>query len=171
MSNAPDEPSAVILIERYFIQGELLSQAAYGAIFVLSILAFQQVWMRRTFSPARRLFWISYISVVLMLSTLIAISNAAVTQMSFVDDRNFPGGPAVFEEMSFTIPLSDLGNACFLIANWLMDAMMVSATSGVYESRRLSRSADLPCRCHLPRHRSDLDNRIISAVPLLWIIW
>lgn len=54
------------------------------------------------------------------------VSLAAFTQMAFIDNRNYPGGPDAFENDMFSIPIDNAGNVAFVLSNWLSDAVVVS---------------------------------------------
>ena len=54
---------------------------------------------------------------------------AQFTQMAFIDDRNYTGGPNAFEEDMFGIPLDQADNAAGLLGNWLCDIVIVSGLS------------------------------------------
>lgn len=71
--------------------------------------------------------WIllTYISVMFILGTLYVASSSKSAELTFIDDRNFPGGPAAFEIVNFSIPINFMGSVVFVIANWLADALMV----------------------------------------------
>ena len=55
-------------------------------------------------------------------------SLAKFTQLAFIDNRNFPGGPSAFENDEFSIPVDELGNVAFVLNNWLCDAVIVSTS-------------------------------------------
>lgn len=80
----------------------------------------------------------------LILGTLFEGAIAKMTQLSFIDYRLFPGGPgsyifhlnseccmyteqriAAFEEDEFSIPIDEISNVSYVIANWLADGMVV----------------------------------------------
>jgi hypothetical protein len=66
-----------------------------------------------------------YVGVVFLLCTLFVTSNTAFTQMAFIDDRNFPGGPSAYESDEFSIPVDNISNVAYVIANWCTDAVLV----------------------------------------------
>ncbi|KIJ57991.1 hypothetical protein HYDPIDRAFT_163675 [Hydnomerulius pinastri MD-312] len=78
-----------------------------------------------------------YITVAFMLGTLFMVALAAFTQMAFIDDRNYPGGPNAFENNMFSIPVDDSGNAAFVLSNWLADALVVWRCKVIYQSCRV----------------------------------
>ena len=48
-----------------------------------------------------------------------------IAQYTFIDDRNFPGGPNAFAIDEFSIPLNLLGNVCAIIGTWFADSLLL----------------------------------------------
>jgi len=69
-----------------------------------------------------------------ILSTLTIASQAEMTQLGFIENRDFPGGPAAYEELMFSIPISSLGNYCFSLMNWFSDSLLLWRCSVIYRS-------------------------------------
>lgn len=69
---------------------------------------------------------IVYITLIVLLSTLFMGSLAAFTQLAFIDNRNYPGGPAQYMTDMFSIPVDEVGNVSFVLTNWLCDGLIVS---------------------------------------------
>lgn len=68
---------------------------------------------------------------VFILNTLYTASVSRVLELTFVDNDNFSGGPLAYLNQEFFIPINILGSVVFLIANWLLDALMVCLSSTV----------------------------------------
>lgn len=62
-------------------------------------------------------------------------SLAEFTQLAFIDNRNFPGGPNAYENVMFAIPVDSMGNVSAALQNWLCDALLVSHVN-FYTSKR-----------------------------------
>lgn len=77
---------------------------------------------------------IAYISTIVLLGTLFMGSLAEFTQLAFVDNRNYPGGPAQYETDMFSIPVDEMGNVSFVLANWLCDGLIVRFCFGYHPS-------------------------------------
>jgi len=75
---------------------------------------------------------LSFVSVIFILGTIFMACIDKFTQMAFVEYRNFPGGPAAYEQAMFWIPVDELGNVAFVIGNWLMDALLVWRCTVIY---------------------------------------
>ena len=128
----PNVPESQLFDEKTWLQGAILSAVAYGANLVLFVLNVILLRMRakldikrdsRTSQQTRCL--LIYVCVMFILSTLTIASQAEMTQLGFIENRNFPGGPAAYEELMFSIPISSLGNYCFSLMNWFSDSLLV----------------------------------------------
>ena len=45
-----------------------------------------------------------------ILSTIYMITLAAFTQMTFVDDRRFPGGPSAYKDAMYYVPINEVNS-------------------------------------------------------------
>ncbi|KAF9810353.1 hypothetical protein IEO21_06973 [Rhodonia placenta] len=73
----------------------------------------------------RHLILLVFISVLFILGTIFVYSLSEFTQLAFIEQRNFPGGPSAYENDMFWIPVDELGVAVWVIGNWLMDLLLV----------------------------------------------
>ncbi|KAF9045122.1 hypothetical protein BJ165DRAFT_1541013 [Panaeolus papilionaceus] len=111
----PNFTEAELFEERTWLQGGILSAVAYGIVFTLFILNFSLL-KDRTMAPGtlerKRLnvALLGYVCIMFLLSTLTMASQAQMTQLGFVDNRNYPGGPGAFQKEMFSLPISNLGN-------------------------------------------------------------
>lgn len=133
MSNSPAESASTLLAERAWLQGAILCAGAYGIVFTLSLSCLHQLWSYRG-GRVQRAILILYVGVVFLLCTLFVTSNTAFTQMAFINDRNFPGGPAAYEADEFSIPVDNISNVAYVIANWCTDAVLVGGNFDRRES-------------------------------------
>lgn len=123
----PDEDPQTLFSERCWLQGVVVSAIAYGITVSLYFLSFHLlVRDKNRVEFKKRIPLLIYITVSFLLGTLFMTALAAFTQMAFIDDRNYPGGPNAFENEMFSIPVDDAGNAAFVLSNWLSDALLVS---------------------------------------------
>ncbi|EED84965.1 predicted protein [Postia placenta Mad-698-R] len=123
---APDEPPDVLYAEKTWLQGALLSNIVYGVELALFIMCFKLLvrQMDRT-NRRRHLILLVFISVLFILGTIFVYSLSEFTQLAFIEQRNFPGGPSAYENDMFWIPVDELGVAVWVIGNWLMDLLLV----------------------------------------------
>ncbi|PPQ64041.1 hypothetical protein CVT24_008854 [Panaeolus cyanescens] len=132
----PDAPSSQLFAERTWLQGSILSAVTYGVNLTLFTLNVVLLTSRTSNSQDRdsvqrsrnltKRYLLIYVLVMFILSTLTMASQAKMTELGFVDNRNFPGGPSAYEAQMFSIPISSMGNVCFSIMNWLSDCLLVN---------------------------------------------
>ena len=140
----PGESAAALLFERSILAGSNVSAAAYGefnklqggeVIMMLSIqlpgvhltiffLCFRLLW-KEPRKTTKTYFLLTYISCSFILGTLAISSSSVITQYTFIDDRNFPGGPSAFAAQDFSIGIQSMGDFCSVIGNWFTDALLV----------------------------------------------
>ncbi|EIM80872.1 uncharacterized protein STEHIDRAFT_142727 [Stereum hirsutum FP-91666 SS1] len=137
MSSSLDETSEQIFTEKSFLQGALLAGVAYGTEVTLFAMTFWHLLRTRSgVNSKRKYIFLAYISVIFILGTLFYASNAQFTQLAFIDNRNITGGPGVYEETSFSIPIDELGNVCAIMSTWLCDALLLWRFYVIYNTGR-----------------------------------
>jgi len=110
---------------------------AYGIVFTLFVLTFKQLIRTTTkYNYTHRLCFIIYITLIFILGTLFIGAIAKMTQLSFIDYRLIPGGPAAFEEEEFSIPIDEISNVSYVIANWLADGMVIYRYLVIFRNTR-----------------------------------
>jgi hypothetical protein len=123
----PDEDSQTLLSERCWLQGVVISAIAYGVTVSLYFLSFYHLTRgKNRIEFKRRLPLVIYITVAFLLVTVYTITLAGYTQMAFIDDRNYPGGPSAFENNMFYVPVDNAGAVVYVLSNWFSDALVVS---------------------------------------------
>ncbi|KAI0258510.1 hypothetical protein BC834DRAFT_835454 [Gloeopeniophorella convolvens] len=138
MSNRPDETSFEIFTERAWLQGAILGAVAYGSAFTLFAICLNILVKQtnRTNIKIKGAF-IAYISILFILGTIFMAASAEFTQMAFIDNRNYPGGPAAYENAMFSIPVDMAGNVAFVLTAWFADALLVWRCMVIYKGCRL----------------------------------
>lgn len=128
----PNAPESQLFDEKTWFQGAIVSAVTYGvnlALFVLNISLLRTRAKLEIKQESRRsrqtLCLLVYVCVVFVLSTLTMASESETVQLGFIDDRNFPGGPAAYEELQFSSPIGSLGNYCVSLMNWVSDGLLV----------------------------------------------
>jgi hypothetical protein len=128
MSNTPDESPAQLYAEKTWLAGSIITGVGYGVVFALTCLCVQSLWHRTRIKDAeytRNCFFLAYVCVMFILGSLFLGSNSQFTQLAFIDDRNFPGGPSAFEVQMFSISADEIANVSFVLADWCSTALMV----------------------------------------------
>ncbi|KZT08019.1 uncharacterized protein LAESUDRAFT_698085 [Laetiporus sulphureus 93-53] len=123
---APYEDAATILAEETWLQGALLSNIVYGVELTLFAICFALLVKQvNRLDYERPVAFLTFITVIFILGTFFMGANDKFTQLAFVENRNYPGGPSKYENDMFWIPVDELGNVSFVIGNWLMDGLLV----------------------------------------------
>ncbi|KAG2159086.1 uncharacterized protein EDB93DRAFT_1117966 [Suillus bovinus] len=134
----PDESPQTILAEVGWLQSTVVSAVAYGIdvalYFMCFHLLFKQIITRTNYKQP--LFLLIYITVSFILGTLFIASLADFTQLAFIEDRNYPGGPSAFENHMFSMPIDNLGNVTGILIMLLTDALVVWRCMIVYTGCR-----------------------------------
>ncbi|KAJ3505428.1 hypothetical protein NLJ89_g7423 [Agrocybe chaxingu] len=143
----PDVPASQIFEEKTWLQGSFLSAIAYGVVVTLFFLNLSLLLERLKKDPSswrtsswrqQNLALIAYVGVMFVLSTLTVASQAEMTQLGFIVNRNFPGGPAAFQNIMFSIPISRIGNVCFSLMNWFANCVLLWRCIVIYKTSTLS---------------------------------
>ncbi|KZT71133.1 hypothetical protein DAEQUDRAFT_764067 [Daedalea quercina L-15889] len=150
-SYAPDDTAAQLYAEETWFQGALLGNIAYGAELTLFIMSFNVLYKKINESNRRtHISLLAFIMLIFVLGTLFMAFNAKFAQMAFIQYRNFPGGPGAYEEVDFSNPIDEVANVCFIIGNWLMDALLVWRCFVIYRNcRKITLFAVLVLPCLL----------------------
>ncbi|CCM06167.1 uncharacterized protein FIBRA_08408 [Fibroporia radiculosa] len=141
MSNAswvPDEPSSTLYDEKTWLQGAILTGVGYGINVTLFVQCFHALLAKRPGAEGarKRAFYLAYISAMFVLASLFVGACSEMTQLSFIQYRNIPGGPSMYENVEFSIPADEAGNVSFVLTNWFADALMVWRCSVIYRGGR-----------------------------------
>ena len=60
-----------------------------------------------------------------ILGTIFIGANTKVNELSFIDNRNFPGGPNAYLAAFYNSTPNLIGNTMFILADWLADGLLV----------------------------------------------
>lgn len=134
-SDAPDETARELFAEATWLQGAIVTAVMYGVALTLACMCFRSLWIRiRSRGPSYRkdIFFFCYVFVVITCATIYNIANAQVTQLGFIDRRNYPGGPSAFEQNNSSIPI----NVTFVLMDWFADLLMIWRCIVVYRDTR-----------------------------------
>lgn len=124
---APDETPEQLFAENAWLQGALLCAVAYGCELTLFSMCFYLLYKQRKRSASKRrtIGLLIYITFIFLLGSLFLASNNEFTQLAFITNRNYPGGPGQFETDMFSIPADEVSNVSFVLSNWSADLLIV----------------------------------------------
>ncbi|KAH8809638.1 hypothetical protein DL96DRAFT_1685818 [Flagelloscypha sp. PMI_526] len=127
----PDLPDDILFVERMWLQGALLSSIGYGAVVLLSLMCIYLLLSEKRGSTKL------YKNYFVGMATLFQACNSKFTELAFIDNRMYPGGPAAYENDFFSIPIDAAGNVVFVLANWSTDALLLWRFVIIYRQCRV----------------------------------
>lgn len=134
-SYAPDESADQLFAEATWLQGAIVTSVFYGVALTLTSMCVRSLWNRirsRGSGYKRDIFFLCYVIFVFACASVYQVANAQITQLGFINRRNYPGGPAAFEESNASIPI----NLTFVLMDWCADLLMIWRCIVVYRDTR-----------------------------------
>lgn len=126
-----NETSYQIFVEETWLLGAMISNVAYGVELTLFVQCFYLLAKQMNHRNSKRqISLLVFISIIFIFGTLFVGGSTKFAQQAFIEYRNFPGGPAAFEEVMFSDPVDQVANVSFIVGNWFMDAFLVRTTAG-----------------------------------------
>ncbi|KAI0775501.1 hypothetical protein BD413DRAFT_470355 [Trametes elegans] len=118
------DPDSYLVLERYLLAGDLIIGVGYGLQLVLWFLCVSHLWGQR--HRGRKItFLLVYLPILLAIETVCVIAQGNYTQLEFVDNRDFPGGPWQFHLLSQAAPASVVYNAGIFVLSFLTDLLVL----------------------------------------------
>lgn len=124
---APAEDATQLLADRSWLEGGIIASIAYGMDVVLFFMCFYLTYQQTTRQNLKQsITLLAYICIIFILSTIHAQDTVKNTELAFIDNRNFPGGPSAFENVMRRIPASRLGTVADVLQGYICDGILVS---------------------------------------------
>lgn len=136
MSYRPDESNDQIYAEGAWLQGAIVTGVLYGVVIVLSAMCWRSLWPRAQSHGTgykKNRFFLFYVAFLFVVGTIYVAFNSQITQMGFIDNRLYPGGPGAYEEATSSPPL----NTAFVVSDWCADLLMIWRCTVVYKNTRI----------------------------------
>ena len=114
------------------------------------LITIHALWRKKTKGRAD---WILalYITTIFLTGLVYLSFDIQTQQLEFVDYRNFPGGPEVYQNSHYNTITWVIPNAAFIVTEWLADGFLVSVTCVlVYLFPNTNNGAALPLSDGLP---------------------
>ncbi|KAF8128607.1 hypothetical protein EV363DRAFT_1340098 [Boletus edulis] len=134
-SSDPNFQPPSIYVEGTWLYGAIVTAICYGVVVVLYAMCARSLWHRirsREGILKKNWFFFIYVNFVFGLSTLYVAANSQITQMGFINHRDYPGGPGAYEINTASAPL----NIAFVVSNWCADALMIWRCIVVYRDSK-----------------------------------
>ncbi|SJL08136.1 uncharacterized protein ARMOST_11499 [Armillaria ostoyae] len=120
----PDEPYETIMLERYFLAGDVVVGLGFGVQAVLYVSCALFLWKRRKQNPIS-LFLLAYITLLLSIETIFVGVQANTVQMIYIDNRNYPGGPWQFFLDTQNLAVNVIFYATLFVLTFLSDILVL----------------------------------------------
>ncbi|TFK47279.1 hypothetical protein OE88DRAFT_1636850 [Heliocybe sulcata] len=120
-----NETESDIWFERSNIDGAIVAGVGYGVHLTLFIACFSALWTQRTCRPRYSQAMLSYIALLSIMGTISFATNTRFNEMTFVDDRDYPGGPNAFFVSQNSLPVNILGDGTSFVAQWMQDGLLL----------------------------------------------
>lgn len=131
----PGETASDLWLERSNFNSVILSGVAYGVHLTLFLFVVHHLIRHPTSKPnaggvrgvRARVSWplVAYISWNFMLGTFGIAAEAKFNELTFVDNRNYPGGPNAFVANQYSDFVNIFGTAAYVVLNWFADGLVV----------------------------------------------
>ena len=128
----PGETPEELWEERSNFGGIILSCVAYGVHFTLYLIVLQHLLKHPTqrvgSAGKAKISWglVLYITWNFILGTFGIAAEARFNQLTFIDDRNYPGGPNAFVAAQYGDFANMFGTFALVILQWFADGLVVS---------------------------------------------
>lgn len=127
----PNEPAAAIWYERADMAGVDIGGIAYGVHISVFFMCAYHLLKKRT---GRYKFWLLFIFVLFGLGTVNVAFDMHFSQSTWIDDRNFPGGPFAWSTRRPRRPLLTGGNAESILISFLADGLLIYRCHVLYDT-------------------------------------
>ncbi|KAM5531778.1 hypothetical protein V8D89_014548 [Ganoderma adspersum] len=133
---APNETASDLWLEKSNLVGAVLGGVAYGvhvAVFAESTYAIcRSIPLRKV--GGRSLLPLAFIFVLFAMGTIDVACNTRMTQLMFIDNRAYPGGPNAWFSAFYSIGVNTAGNTSYVVANALADGVLLWRTYTIWNS-------------------------------------
>lgn len=121
-SETPEE----VLTDLTWLQGTILGCIAYGGEAMLFGVCFHLLVMRYKRTRETKNIWLlSYILLLIALGSIFLASSVIVTELAFINHRDFVGGPGTWQELNFALPVNIMGNVALVLSSFITDGLLV----------------------------------------------
>ncbi|KAH7902984.1 hypothetical protein BJ138DRAFT_1021282 [Hygrophoropsis aurantiaca] len=118
---APLESPAMLWFEQSLEAGVFIGAIAYGGHIAVFCTCVYHLVHEKTISWR----WLAFVSTLFAMGTTNIICNIHYNEMTYIDDRNYPGGPLAFLFTQQALPVDTVGNAAYIIASVLADSLLI----------------------------------------------
>ncbi|KAF8158630.1 hypothetical protein K438DRAFT_1860886 [Mycena galopus ATCC 62051] len=123
MSWAPNETAAELWNERCIFIGQLIGTIGYGVHLTLFCQCVPALCSRKSGRHNREL--LIYVFILFALGNIGNATTIVFAQKSFIDDRNYPGGPGAYFVEQSTNWSAVVCNSVYIVNTWFQDGILL----------------------------------------------
>ncbi|KAJ7605963.1 hypothetical protein DFH06DRAFT_1019882 [Mycena polygramma] len=123
MSFSPDETPAQLWNERSILAGLYIGAVGFGIHLTLFVLCASALRARKAGRRNREL--LAFICILFVLGNIGNATNIVFGQKTFIDDRDYPGGPNAFFVEQSTDWSAVVCNSAYIVNSWFQDALLL----------------------------------------------
>ncbi|KAJ7032812.1 hypothetical protein C8F04DRAFT_1040212 [Mycena alexandri] len=117
------ENSFDLWVEKSNLDGVFLSGVAYGILFTITAQALL-LFLQLPKDKIPRLL-IAYVIAMFILASVGFGGNAKFNEMTYIDNRNFPGGPNAYTVAFYSTPVNMMAFAAYTLMSWMADGLVL----------------------------------------------
>lgn len=121
---APKEPADILMTERAMLAGFLVSGVAYGINVSIFLITLNLLWKRRR-ETWKDYIWITYIVFMFSLASIGNGTQFKYAELAFINYRNYPGGPAVFDAEAAPETVGIVCNSIYIMSTFFQDGLLL----------------------------------------------
>ncbi|KAJ6459748.1 hypothetical protein C8R47DRAFT_994487 [Mycena vitilis] len=128
-----DDSPSKLLLEKTFLTSGYLTGVGYGIQFVLYLACVHVLWKRDRYSRRTKLL-IPYLTLLCVMNTIWTATSAYGLQLTFIENRNYPGGVIGFLGVEFGLTPNVVSLASYITGNIMADMLMIWRCYMVWEA-------------------------------------
>ncbi|KAI0359767.1 hypothetical protein OH77DRAFT_1434208 [Trametes cingulata] len=134
----PGESPADLWLEKSNLDGAVLGGVAYGVHLAVFAQCFYTIYFRGAGGSrdgrGRSRWLLVYIFMLFAMGTVNVACNTRMTQLMFIDNRGYPGGPNAWFFTFYSTGVNIAGDVAYIVANFLADGLLLWRTYMVWNS-------------------------------------
>jgi len=134
-SDAPNESSAYLSYEKLLYASLYIGTIGYGLLVAAVSQCFRSIMKDRTRASFT---WLPLVATLFILGTVNIACNINYTQLAWINDRDYPGGPVMFIVEQQTMPVNMTALATSIVALFLSDSFLIYRLYSIFTKIYLS---------------------------------
>ncbi|GBE89273.1 hypothetical protein SCP_1502810 [Sparassis crispa] len=119
---ATDEPAPDLWFEQTNLAAVFIGCVAYGVHIVVYFACVYYLILEKKKNNWK---WLAFVTMLFVLASINICINMHFSELAWIDDRNYPGGPLAFLMQQQALPINTLGNSATLVSTFLADGSLL----------------------------------------------